>query len=101
VLITDRIRELLDLYLEGRIDEFAERSLEFVRDVMNDPRLCFEAFLFGLTALADDAKDIGRFDRPHHWHVGFLLITLANLCLRRWSAKPSPQPSWTPSQPRR
>ncbi len=93
MLITDRIRELLDLYLEGRIDEFAEKSLEFVRDVMSNPRLCFEAFLFGLTALADDAKDIGRFDRPHHWHVGLLLITLANLCLRRWSSRPSPRSS--------
>ena len=93
MLITDRIRELLNLYLEGRIDEFTEKSLEFVRDVMNNPRLCFEAFLFGLTALADDAKDIGRFDRPHHWQVGFLLITLANLCLRRWSSRSSSQPS--------
>jgi hypothetical protein len=89
--ITDRIRELLDLYLEGKDDEFAEKSLEFVRDVMNDPRLCFEALLFGLTALADDAKDIGKFDRFHHWQVGFLLITLANLCLRRMAQKPSSQ----------
>ena len=89
--ITDRIRELLNLYLDGKDDEFAEKSIEFVRDVMNDPRLCFEALLFGLTALADDAKDIGKFDRFHHWQVGLLLITLANLCLRRMAQKPSSQ----------
>lgn len=36
-----------------------------------------------LAILKDDVHDIGRFDRPHHWHVGlagFLLsLALANL----------------------
>lgn len=27
--------------------------------------------------LRDDAKDIGKFDRAHHWHVGILMSLLA------------------------
>lgn len=28
----------------------------------------------GLMNLLDDANDLGRFDRPHHWHLGGLML---------------------------
>ncbi|MEM2186974.1 MAG: hypothetical protein QXT37_08355 [Thermofilaceae archaeon] len=35
----------------------------------------------GAAALADDADDLGRVDRVHHWLVGFTLIALSILLL--------------------
>jgi len=35
----------------------------------------------GAAALADDADDLGRVDRLHHWLVGFTLIALSILLL--------------------
>jgi len=33
----------------------------------------------GKILIEDDKKDIGKFDRLHHWQYGFILIRLANL----------------------
>lgn len=35
----------------------------------------------GAAALADDAGDLGRVDRVHHWLVGLILIALSILLL--------------------
>ncbi|MEM3943852.1 MAG: hypothetical protein QXJ59_07180 [Thermofilaceae archaeon] len=35
----------------------------------------------GAAALADDAGDLGRVDRVHHWLAGFILIALSALLL--------------------
>ena len=36
---------------------------------------------FGKILLNDDAKDIGKFDRLHHWQYGFILKRLGALGL--------------------
>ena len=32
--------------------------------------------LVGLALLLDDIKDLGRFDRGHHWHVGAAMLLM-------------------------
>ena len=38
------------------------------------------AFQFlGLVVMLSDLKDIGKFDRLHHWHLGALMILVGGL----------------------
>ena len=36
----------------------------------------------GRILLEDDRKDIGKFDRLHHWHLGVILIAISQLLKR-------------------
>ncbi len=53
-----------------QMDEYEklDRMLEVLRGI-------------GEIVLEDDAADIGKFDRIHHWHVGALLIMLSEIGL--------------------
>ncbi len=92
----ERVRKMLKLLDEGREDEFADEVAELALEAVRDPSICIEAYLFGLAALVDDFMDIGRMDRIHHWHVGFMLLLLSSLCSRRLTQLP--QASSSPPQ---
>ncbi len=84
----ERVRKMLMLLDEGREDEFADEVAKLALEAIEDPSICVKAYLFGLAALVDDFMDIGKMDRIHHWHVGFMLLLLSSLCSRRLIRSP-------------
>ena len=46
--------------------EYVESMIEILKNI-------------GEIVLEDDAPDIGKFDRIHHWHIGAALIALAEI----------------------
>lgn len=55
---------------------------EIAQLVKNPDLTIVDAFLTGTILLLDDSLDIGRFDRPHHWHLGLAMVTASLLAAR-------------------
>lgn len=69
--------EVVRGFAEGR-PELVAASLKALSQIDPD-RLAeeaAEALALGLSMIADDARDLGRLDRPHHWLWGLLLAAL-------------------------
>jgi len=81
------IIEVAEDFLRGQYLNAAQ-TLNFIfKKVREDPSFtiafAIDSFASGVAMLVDDFKDFldGRFDRPHHWHYGVILIALGLISL--------------------
>jgi hypothetical protein len=76
------VGEALEALAAGRWDDFA-RALSRIRlDSWEDAAsVLADAIASGASMLVEDARDLGRTDRPHHWVWGALLVAAGTLLL--------------------
>lgn len=76
------VREALEALARGRWDELARVLSNLRVETWEDAvAAAVDAIASGASILLDDARDLGRLDRPHHWLWGLALVLAGMLIL--------------------
>ena len=76
------VREALEALAEGRWDELVKALSSIRISTWEDAvAAAVDAIASGASMLLDDARDLGRLDRPHHWLWGLALVLAGTLIL--------------------
>jgi hypothetical protein len=79
------ITAAIECLSRGDIACFANSLRAAVESSIKDPVNAFisaiDAISSGASMLIDDIMDFGRFDRPHHWMWGIVLIVVGIIAL--------------------
>ena len=77
--------DILDYISKGDVSTAMVRLVDLVRDVARGsediPSVLADMVVTGASMIVDDIKDVGKFDRIHHWHWGLILFIVGVVML--------------------
>ena len=77
--------DVLDYISKGDVSTAIVKLVDLVRDVVRGsedmPGVLADMVVTGASMIIDDIKDVGKFDRIHHWMYGVVLFIVGMVML--------------------